>query len=319
MRVVIVGAGALGSIVGAHLARAGHDVVFVARGRRAEHLAQHGVAITGLSDFSVPATVVTDARAVRAADVLLVTVKTYDTEAALASLRHLDVASVLSLQNGVLKDEQLARVFGEERVLGAAVIVSGEVLAEGVVRFTLNDRFAVGELAGGSSPRVSDLVDALGKAGLRAEASATIRTVEWSKFALFVSGMAVAALTRMETPKFLGDPDGALLVARLVRETGAIAARLGIPLEDAGLLPIKTLCEDDLGTAVARIRERGAALATRAPSHKISTLQDLERGRRLEVDETLGDAGRRAAALGVPVPTIDTCYGLLAAINRRLG
>jgi ketopantoate reductase len=121
----------------------------------------------------------------------------------------------------------------------------------------------------------------------------------------------------METPKFLSDPDGAALVVRLVREVGTIAAALGIPLEDAGLLPIRTLCADDVATAVARVRERGAALGTRAPSHKISTLQDLERGRRLEVEETLGDAVRRAAALGVAVPTIETCYALLAAIDRR--
>jgi 2-dehydropantoate 2-reductase len=263
-------------------------------------------------------TVVTDPRDVRAADVLILTVKTYDTESALASVRHLDVGAALSIQNGVVKDEQLARTFGAGRVLGAAVIVSGEVLPDDAVRFTLNDRFAVGELPNGTSSRVGELTDALAKAGLRAEASEHIRTVEWSKYALFVSGAAVAALTRMETAKFLSDPDAARLVVALVREIGQIAARLGIPLEDAGLLPIRTLCEDDADRAVARVRERGDALGARAPSHKISTLQDLERGRRLEIDETLGDAVRRAAALGMSVPTIETCYRLLSSIDRRL-
>jgi 2-dehydropantoate 2-reductase len=209
-------------------------------------------------------------------------------------------------------------VFGAERVVGAAATVSGEVQPDGAVRFTLNNRLSVGELPEGTSPRVTALADALAHAGLRAEASARIKTVEWSKYALFVSGMAVAALTRMETAKFLGDPDGARLVAQLVREVGRIAARLGIPLEDAGLLPIRTLCEESEQEAVARIRERGGQLARDAPAHKVSSLQDLERGRRIEVDETLGHAVRQAEALHVPVPTIETCYRLLAAINHQL-
>ena len=317
MKIVVLGAGALGSIVGAHLVRAGHDVVFVARELRASVLRRQGVVVTGLADLAVPVTVTSEPSEVKAADVLVVTVKTHDTESALARLRHLDVATVLSLQNGVLKDEQLAAAFGSERVVGAAATVAGEVLADGVVRFTLNNRLAVGELPDGLSGRVTDLADALAQAGLRAEASSRIRTVEWSKYALFVSGMAVAALTRMETGKLLSDPEGARLVAQLVREVGQIAARLGIPLEDAGLLPIKTLCEEPCADAVERIRQVGGQLARSAPAHKISTLQDLERGRRLEVEETLGHAVRQAGALHVPVPTIETCYGLLSAINRQ--
>src|SRR5215470_8772480 len=116
MTIVVLGAGALGSIVGGQLARAGHDVVFLARGHRADVLAKRGAVVTGVADFTVPATVVTDPRAVRGADVLLVTVKTYDTESGLASVRHLDVPTVLSIQNGVVKNEQLAHVFGAARV-----------------------------------------------------------------------------------------------------------------------------------------------------------------------------------------------------------
>jgi 2-dehydropantoate 2-reductase len=316
MKFVVLGAGALGSIVGAHLVRAGHDVIFVAREGRASMLRRQGAVLTGLADLALPVAVTSDPQEVRAADVLLVTVKTYDSEAALASLRHLDVSTVLSLQNGVLKNEQLAHVFGPERVVGAAAIVAGELLPDGIVRFTVNNRFAVGELPGGVSLRVTELASTLTRAGLRAEASSRIQTVEWSKYALFVSGMAVAALTRMETGRFLSDPDGARLVAQLVQETGRIAACLGIPLEDAGLLPIKTLCEESCAQAVERIRQYGVQMARQAPTHKVSTLQDLERGRRLEVEETLGHAVRQAAALRVPVPTIDTCYRLLAGINR---
>src|SRR5215467_6584040 len=307
MKVVVVGAGALGSIVGAHLVRAGEDVVFVARRERAAILRQRGIVLGGLADFSVPVAVATDPREVETADVLLVAVKTYDTEPALAGLQHLRVRSALSLQNGVLKNEQLASVFGPEPVLGAAVVVAGEVLGDGAVRFTLNDRFVVGELAGGVSDRARDLAAALVRAGFPAEASPHVQSVEWSKYLLFVGGMALASLTRLPTAKFLSDPDGALLMARVMRELG-----------DAGPLPIKAVCSGTLAEAIEHVQRFGARLAERAPAHKISTLQDLERGRRLEVEETLGYAVRKGAELGVPLPAIDTCDRLLSGINRHI-
>jgi 2-dehydropantoate 2-reductase len=112
MKVVILGVRALGSIIGGHLARAGEEVTLIARGQRAAYVQQHGLTLTGLADFTVPVAVSTRPQDVRKADVLVVAVKTYDTEAALARVSHLKVGSVLSIQNGVLKDEQLAHTFG---------------------------------------------------------------------------------------------------------------------------------------------------------------------------------------------------------------
>ena len=83
----------------------------------------------------------TQPQTVRAADVLVVAVKTYDTEPALESLSHLKVGDVLSIQNGVLKNEQLARTFGWDKTLGVAVVLSGEVTPAGPVCFTLNEYF----------------------------------------------------------------------------------------------------------------------------------------------------------------------------------
>jgi 2-dehydropantoate 2-reductase len=315
VKVAILGAGALGSIIGGHLARAGEEVVVLARGQRAAYVQQHGITLTGLTDFTVPVTVTTQPHEVRQADVLVVSVKTYDTEAALASVSHLQAGSVLSIQNGVLKDEQLAQVFGWEKTLGAAVVLSGEVTPAGSVRFTLNEYFAIGALPEGTSERVQALVQALVRAGIRAEASPHIRSVEWSKYAFFLSWMVPALLTRLETYKFLSHPDTAVIVARLIRETGLLAAQLGIACEDRGPLPVKTLCSVPLAEAVAIIRRLGETMAAQAPAHKISTLQDLERGRRLEFAETLGYAVRKGAELGVPLPTLETCYRLIAAVN----
>src|SRR5712691_4311663 len=138
MHIVILGAGALGTVLGAHLAQAGEDVTLIARGQRAAYLQEHGATITGLVDFTVPVPVVTDPSQVHDADVLIVTVKTYDMEAALHSVKHLHVESVVSIQNGVLKNEQLAQTFGWEKILGAIAMFSAEVLLTGTVRFTVN-------------------------------------------------------------------------------------------------------------------------------------------------------------------------------------
>jgi len=318
MKIIMLGTGALGSVIGAHLVRAGEEVIFIARGPRAAFLQQHRLRLTGLADFTVPVTVTTRPQEVQEADVLMVTVKTYDMEPALASVQHLTVGSVLSWQNGVLKNEQLARTFGWERILGATAVVSGEVLPDGTVRFTLNERLALGELPAGTSERAEALAATLVRAGLRAEVSPHIQTEEWSKYVSIASGSAVAGLTRLTTAQFLADPDGSVLVARIVRELGHIAARLGIPLEDRGLLPIQTLCSGFLAEAVASVRQCGAVMAARAPALKNSLLQDLERGRRLEVEETLGYAVRKGLALDVPLPTVDICYRLLAGVNRHL-
>jgi Ketopantoate reductase PanE/ApbA len=205
MKILILGAGVLGSILGGHLARAGEAVTIIARGRRAEYLEQHGITFTGLADFTVPVTVTTKPQTVPEADILVVAVKTYDTDPALASVRHLRVGSVLSIQNGVLKDEQLANTFGWDKTVGAAAFLSGSLTPAGPVRFTVNEYLTLGELSGGTSARVQTLVTTLVKAGIRAEAVPQIQAVEWSKYALFMSWMAPAVLTRLESYK-VSDP-----------------------------------------------------------------------------------------------------------------
>ena len=104
------------------------------------------------------------------------------------------------------------------------------MLPDGTVRYTTNSGLFLGELPAGTSERVDALVATLTRAGLRATASPQMQTVEWSKYVAFVSGMAPAVLTRMETYKFLKDPDGAQIMAQPMHETALVAATLGISL-----------------------------------------------------------------------------------------
>ena len=191
MKIVILGAGALGTVLGAHLARAGEDVTLIARGQRAAYLQEHGATITGLVDFTVPVHVVTDPQQVHAADVLMVTVKTYDMASALQSVKHIDVGSVLSIQNGVLKNEQLAQTFGWEKVLGATAMFTAEVLPIGTVRFTANQGFYLGELPAGTSARVQTLGETLERVGIVAHVTPSIQALEWSQYVAWMCCMAL--------------------------------------------------------------------------------------------------------------------------------
>jgi 2-dehydropantoate 2-reductase len=319
MRIVILGAGAMGSILGAHLAQGGAEVIFLARGQRAQWLREHEITVSGLANITAPVHVIDRPHEVKDADVLLVAVKTHDTETALNSLRQLAVGTVLSVQNGVFKNAQVAHVFGWGKTLGAMAGFAGEVMPDGTVHCTIQQCLVIGEIPEGTSARVETLATALTRAGLPTAVSPHIQSVEWSKYVLFVGLMAVAALTRLETYKFLKDPDLALVRVRLEREVAQIATALGIPLVDYGGIQAKTLTSLPIEEAVERVRHSGEQFEARgATAHKVSTLQDLERGRRLEVEETLGYAARKGAELGLQLPTVDTCYRLLAGISRVL-
>ena len=312
----ILGAGAIGSILGAHLVRAGHRVAMLARGARATYLEERGLTIRGMADFNVPVQALRDPAELRSTATLIVATKTPGTAAALATLRHLQLDTAFSIQNGPLKNEVLGAAFGRPRVLGALADTSGELLTDGAVLFTRNVNIYVGELGGGSSARVQRIADALESAGVHALASEEIETLEWSKFCGWVGLMALSVTTRAVSWKFLSDPDSALLTARLVRETGALARALGIRLSDRAVLPTATLCACSEAEAVAILMQAGGEYRAKAAQHRMSALQDIEAGRPLEVNETLGYACEKARELDLSLPLLECFRGLIAAADR---
>lgn len=319
MRIAILGAGALGSLFGAHLARAGEDVVLIAREGRAKAIQEQGIAVTGLANFTVPVQATARPQELGQVDVLLVAVKTYDMETALDNVAHLEVGAALSMQNGLVKDEQLARRFGWDRTLGAAAHISAELLPTGTVRFTANEWLSIGELPTGTSARVEALAATLSRAGICAEASAQIASVEWTKYVVNVSWMALSALSRLETYKIFKHPDLAWVAAKLTREVAQLPAKLGIPLLDKGAFGAKTLSEVSFEEAVANFQQVGARMeAQGATAHKVSILQDLERGRRLEFEEMFGYAVRKGVELGVALPTVELCYRLIKGVAESI-
>src|SRR5690349_19299462 len=196
MRFAILGAGALGTILGAHLSRAGHEVAMLVRGERARVLQRQGLVLNGLSDIKARPAVIDDPRKLHETDTLIIATKAIDSAQSLESLRHLAIENALSVQNGVLKNELLARVFGYSRVLGAMANFSGELLGNGEVKFTRNVCLHIGEEKGGMSARAEALAAAIDAAGVRCQAESNIRTREWSKFAGWVAQFPIAVLTR---------------------------------------------------------------------------------------------------------------------------
>ena len=311
----ILGAGAIGSVLAAHLARAGHTVALLARGERAAQVERDGLVIRGLAEFAVPMAVLREPLALESARVLIVATKTPGTAAALAALRHANFDSVLSIQNGPGKNDLLAQAFGPQHVLGALADTSAELLASGEVLFTRNVNVVIGELPSGTSERTQRIAREIDAAGVRCVESAQMLSREWSKFCAWTGLMAVSVTTRLPTWRFLSDPDSALVIVRLVRETARLAQALGVDITDESVLPVAGIARGSEEEALALVRTVGTRYQTMAPNHRMSSLQDIDNRRPLEVHETLGYAVAKAAERGLELPLLGACYHLVAALD----
>lgn len=313
----ILGPGALGSILAAHLARAGHSVIVLARGERARTLEREGLRVTGLAEINIPVRVLTEPARLEAADCLIVATKTPGTQAALERLRHVAVGVAFSVQNGLMKNDLLAAAFGAERVLGALANTSGELLASGEALFTRNVNLLLGELDGAASERARALAALIDATGVRARAVAQILAWEWSKFVAWLPLMSLAVTTRAPTWRYLSDPGSALVLVRMVREAALLARAMGMELTGEGaILPLQAILGGSQAQAVDSVLQAGAQFAASAPAHRMSALQDLQAGRELEVEETFGYAVRKAREQQLAVPLLEAFYHLVAAIDR---
>ena len=313
---LILGAGAMGTVFGAHLARAGHSVTMLVRERRARQITAEGLRLAGLEDLNVRVPAITDASQLQRAGVLIVAMKTLGTAAALAPLRHVRFDAVLSLQNGAYKDERLIEAFGREPVLGALTDVSGELRPDGSVLFTRNVMTHIGELDGSLGQRVRSIARTLDNAGLHTTAVDDIADREWSKFCAWAGYMTMAVATGSVSWKFVTDPDGALLIARAVREMGSLAQARGVRISDETILPVLSMCRDTEAEAAAAVMRKNENTRASAPLHRMSSLQDLEAGRALELEETIAVALREARERGIAMPVLGSLYHLCRVLEK---
>ena len=294
-----MGAGAVGGYYGARLAMAGHDVSFLVRSAHSAATLRSGLRVTSeLGDVRLsPVNVVTDPQQTGPVDLVIVAVKLWDTDAAARSTMPMIGAgtSVISLQNGVDKDEMIAGVLGREHLLGAVTyIVVNRDQGGTIVHSGSLQRIIVGELDTPQTARVQEIVTALTAGDIDATASPDIRRSTWEKFIFLASISAVTAVTRETIGTVRSHPATRALLKDAMLEAASLARTEGVSVPtnfvDESIRFVDTL------PAVARS----------------SMAQDLLRGSRLELEWLSGAVVRRGDRIGLSTPVHSTLYAALA-------
>lgn len=288
MRIAIVGAGAVGGYFGGRLAAAGSDVTFIARGPHLDAMRARGLRLESpKGDLHVHRVKATDdPGTVGPVDTVLFAVKLYDVESALALLPPLVGSDtiVVPMQNGVDAAAMVTRAVGRPHVGGGVAYVAAVVSEPGVVRHTAMDQLIFGELDGVRSPRLERLLSACEAAGFQATLSDHIEVDLWSKFVRLAVFSGMTAVTRLPIGPLRDDPDLWAMFRAAILEGMAVARAKGIALP-------------------ASVFDETGAMAHSLPGPaKSSMLEDLERGRRLELPWLSGALVRIGREVDVDTP-----------------
>ena len=299
MKITVFGTGGVGGYFGARLAQGGCDVGFVARGANLAALRSDGLRVrsplgdadlTGVRAGDEPADLGTP-------DVVIVSVKLWDLADALRALAPIvgEETCVLSLQNGVQKDELLARAFGEGAVMGGVAYISALLEAPGVVRHNGPiARLVLGEPGGVRSPRLEALHAACVRGGIDATISDDVRRTTWEKFVFLVAMSATTAAMRSNIGPIRTHPRSRAFLLGVLREVVAVGRAHGVPL------------------APGYADDRLAFIDGLPAGMEASMYADLQRGRRLELPWLSGAVVELGAAHGVEVPLNRAVNDLLA-------
>ena len=298
MRIAAMAAGAVGGYFGARMAAAGHDVFFIARGAHLQAIRKNGLTIESVhGDLHLPHPNVTDDPAeVGPVDIVLFTVKLWDTEQAAEQARPLlgPDTRVVTLQNGVDSYERIAPIVGAERAIPGVTYVVTVIDRPGVIKQTSAfQTVACGTVDGRPDAPLAAFVEAAKAAGLNITLSDNIQRERWHKFIFLSATSGATALTRMPMGPILADPDTRALFRNIMRETWAVGRAKGVAIDES------------------YIDERMAFTDNLVPTMKASMANDLDRGNRLELDWLAGQVCRLGKKFGVPTPVNDTIYAAL--------
>ncbi|UUZ66065.1 2-dehydropantoate 2-reductase [Polaromonas sp. P1-6] len=296
MKVAVMGAGAVGCYYGGMLARAGHEVVLIARPQHVEAIARDGLRMeTKTFDEHVRLAASTEASAVQSAQLVLFCVKSTDTESAGAQIRpHLAPdALVLCLQNGVDNADRLRTVLPQHAVAAAVVYVATEMAAPGHVK-----HHGRGELVIEPASASEAVAQALIAAGVPTEVSSNVRGALWAKLILNCAYNAVSAITQLPYGKTVQGEGVKDVMRDVVAECLAVAQAEGVQVPG------------DVDAAIRKIAET-------MPSQFSSTAQDLARGKRSEIDYLNGLIVRRGEALGINTPANRVLWALVKLMESK--
>ncbi|CAG9168666.1 2-dehydropantoate 2-reductase [Cupriavidus laharis] len=295
MKVAVMGAGAVGCYYGGMLARAGHEVVLIARPQHVQAVEARGLRLETQSfDEQVRVFASTDASAVQGADLVLFCVKSTDTQSAALAMKPslAKGALVLSLQNGVENAETLRGLL-EQEVAAAVVYVATEMAGPGHVR-----HHGRGELVIEPTSQGASLASTLAAAGVPVETSDNVRGALWAKLILNCAYNALSAITQLPYGRLVRGEGVEAVMRDVVSECLAVASADGVNVPG------------DIALAVRRIAET-------MPGQTSSTAQDLARGKRSEIDHLNGLIVRRGEALGIAVPANRLLHSLVRLIEDK--
>jgi 2-dehydropantoate 2-reductase len=316
MTISVVGAGAIGGLLGAHLARSGQEVILVARGPHLAAMRSHGVTVRhGGDEFTAHPECTDDITAIVRSEVVFLTMKAHSLPAMAEAIGSAlsDGACVVGVQNGIpwwyFEDRHLesvdpggviARSIPYKRVVGCIAYPAAQVVEPGVIEWIEGNRMSLGEPDGSKSERVQSIASMLVKAGFKAPIQARIRNEIWLKLLGNATLNPVSALTGATLVDIVTSPATRDLMHTLMEEVDAVARAMGV----------------EVAVTIEKRMEGSAAVG----EHKTSMLQDLEAGRPLEVDALLGAVVELAKGAGVPVPSLQVVYGLTKLLDqtRRL-
>jgi 2-dehydropantoate 2-reductase len=298
MRIAVIGAGGIGAIYGAALAKAGNDVTFVARGAHLRAMQGDGLRIEGDRGETVirPAQATDDIGSIGPVDYVLLCVKLWDVEKAGEQIRPIvgPNTTVVPVQNGVDAHERLIPILRREAVMGGSAFVTGSIIAPGVVRQTgTYFQMTFGELDRQPRARGERLRAICAAAGIEGVLSPDIMVPLWEKFVLLVPVSSVNALTRVPMGRYRSDPDAWGLVEAILRESVAVGRAEGVNLGPDAV-------------------ERGLAGIRLMPDHHMTSMgNDLLRGNRLELPWFAGKVRELGRRHGIPTPVNDFTYAAL--------
>jgi 2-dehydropantoate 2-reductase len=300
MKIAVMGSGGVGGFIGGRLAHAGCDVSFIARGAHLEAMREHGLSIENEPQGNIhvsPVRVTDDPATIGVVDLVLIAVKLWDTDAAARAVRPLvgPHTAVMSLQNGVMKDDLLRTLFGDAAVIGGVTYMATNIARPGVISQTgTMQRIIFGEYDGTRTPRATELLEALLRAGMQAEISDDIRRTLWEKYVFLVGLSGATSATRSTLGPVRAHPQSRALLHDLMTETVAVGRAHGVNLPE------------DYAD------QRLAFVETLPPTMTSSMHHDLERGNRLEVAWLSGGVVQLGRQVHVPTPVNRAVWDVLA-------
>jgi 2-dehydropantoate 2-reductase len=305
-RIAVVGAGAVGCYFGGMLARAGAPVTLIGRAQHAEAIQRDGLFLDSLhfqQRLAVSAS--TSVAAARDAAIVLLCVKTLDTEETARSLTPVLAAGavVVSLQNGVDNVERIRTASGIDAI-AAVVYVSAEMTAPGCVKHNGRGDLVLGDLAGGDPGdphrwrQIANVAEVFTRAGVKCSTSDNIQAELWRKLIINCGYNAISALCRARYQRIVQNPWTREVITQVVDEAVAVGRAAGVRLTDVNFTDV--------------VLQVGEAMANALSS----TGQDIARGKRTEIDSLNGYVARRGAELGVATPVNQTLHALVKLLEE---